>query len=259
MHDCGRISRLMALGLVCLTGCQQWGQSPSHRRGLSLGGEPTAVTQAQEADMQFTLGRTAERRGDLDQAEAAYNDAIIRDKNRADAYQRLAILHDRRSDFGKSSELYEKALVADPGNADIYCDMGYSLYLQRRWAESERNLKQAIALRPDHARAHNNLGLVLAHNHRNEEALAEYRKAGNDEAKARSNLALALSLDGRMDEARSQYQKVLALAPADPSAHSRLKEIDALVARNAPQSATSRDPQIIKTSATAAPAKPARR
>ena len=39
-----------------------------------------------------------------------------------------------------------KALKLSPGSPDIYCDMGYSLYLQRRSAEAEMNLRQAIAL-----------------------------------------------------------------------------------------------------------------
>jgi Tfp pilus assembly protein PilF len=168
---------------------------------------------------------------------AAYREALTRDKTRADAYQRLAILHDRRGDFRRSAELYRQALEAAPGSAEIYCDKGYSLYLQRRWAEAETNLKQAIALRPDLARAHNNLGLVLAHDCRPEEALAEYRKAGNDEAQARGNLALALAVEGNVDEARAQYRLALAADPNAAGPKERLRELDALAARSTPPAA----------------------
>ncbi len=251
-----------ALGLLCLAGCHNLGGRPSPQSGpAGLGSEPSpAVTRAQEADMQITMGRNAERKGDFDQAIAIYKDALKRDKSRADAYQRLAIIHDRRGEFRESAELYRMALAASPGNADIFCDMGYSLYLQHRWAESEQNLKQAIALRPDHARAHNNLGLVLAQDRRPEEALAEYRKAGNDEAQARSNLALAMSLDGRWDEARDQYKKVAALDPrAAATAQARLTELDHASTRVASTSpspspspgSTLRDRNVMATSATA--------
>lgn len=208
--------------------------------------------------MQVALGRAAERRGELDQAMAAYKDALKRDKNRSDAHHRLAVLHDRRGDFRQSAELYRLALAADPGNPDLYCDMGYSLYLQRRWAESETNLRQAIALRPDLARAHNNLGLVLAHNLRTEEALAEYRKAGNDEAKARSNLALAMTLDGRYDEAREQYRKIPTADPSAKVAEVRVRELDALASQSAsrPPANSKRDSQTITTSASGSAARP---
>src|SRR5215210_7793225 len=104
---------------------------------------------------------------------AAYQDALRRDAHRADAYLRLAVLNDRQGKFSESAELYQQALSARPGDPDIYSDKGYSLYLQRRWAEAEMSLRQAIVLKPDHARAHNNLGLVLAHTGRLEPALEE--------------------------------------------------------------------------------------
>lgn len=223
---------LLGLGITFLAGCHTLARNSPQRSPSSLGGVPTkAVTRFQEADMQIALGRAAEQRGALDEAMAAYKDALKRDKHRADAYQRLAILYDRQGDFRQSAEMYKSALAADPGNPDIYCDMGYSLFLQRRWAESERNLKQAIALQPAHARAHNNLGLVLALDNRDEEALAEYRKAGNDDAEARGNLAVAQTLAGRLGDAREQYRRVLAANATSDTARSRLREVDSLIAR----------------------------
>ena len=205
--------------------------------------------------MQISLGRAAEQRGAFDEAMAAYKDALTRDKRRADAYQRIAILHDRKGEFRQSAEMYQKALSLAPGNAEIYCDMGYSLFLQRRWAESERNLRQAIAAKPDFARAYNNLGLLLAQNHRDEEALAAYRKANQNEAEARGNLAAALALAGRLPDARDQYQRVLENDPKSKVAQTRLKEVDRLLARNIPPGMKgTTDRQISRVSAARAPA-----
>lgn len=237
MSSISKAASLLAIGIACLAGCQNIGRSKPNRAPSTLGEQPTtAVTRAQEADMQIALGRAAEKRGNLDEAMEAYKSALKRDKRRSDAYQRIAILSDRRGDFTKSAEMYKLALAASPGNPDIYCDMGYSLFLQRRWAESEQNLKQAIVLKPDHARAHNNLGLVLAANHRDQEALAEYRKAGNNEAQSHGNLAAAMTLSGRIEEARDQYKQVLAIDAASETAQARLREIDTAIARVADRS-----------------------
>jgi tetratricopeptide (TPR) repeat protein len=222
----------LALGIACLAGCQHLNR-PARRPGPAPGPrEPGAkVTPAQVADVQIALGRAAEQRGDPDGAIAAYRDALARDRHRADAYWRLAILHDRRALFGESETLYRKALELDPKNPDIHCDRGYSLYLQRRWAEAEQGLRRAIALHPEHRRAHINLGLVLARDARPEQALEEFRRGGCGAAAAHNNLAFALTLDRRWDEARAQYRRALAADPASEPARTRLRELETLIAR----------------------------
>ena len=132
--------------------------------------------------MQISLGRVAEKQGELEQAMAAIRAALARDGRRADAYLRMAVLHDKQGKFRESAELYRKALALRPGDPEIFCDMGYSFYLQRRWTESEQNLRQAIAVDRDHRRAHNNLALLLVRNNRLEDALAEFRDGGSEPA-----------------------------------------------------------------------------
>ena len=244
IHRAPRIGRALAAGaLLGLVGCHQvpsrldrasirsWRQDP----GASGGN----VTPAQEADVQISLGRVAERQGDVEQAMAAYKAALSRDSRRADAYLRLAILNDQQGKFRESAELYRKALALRPGDAEIFCDMGYSFYLQRRWAEADANLKQAIALNPDLQRAHNNLALLLMRDNRREEALAEFRKGGSSPSQAHMNLAFALTMDQRWESAREEYERALALDPASPLAKERLGQLKALIAkREKPREAT---------------------
>ena len=221
MTELGQIRRLgkvLAAGaLIGLAGCQQVPSRPAAPSHPGLGqrheGAGTTITPAQEADVQISMGRAAEQQGNLDQAMAAYRAALERDQRRADAYVRLAVLHDKQGKFRESAELYRKALAVQPGDPDIFCDMGYSFYLQRRWAEAEMNLRQSIAINPDHQRAHNNLALLLVRDNRLEDALAEFRKAGNDPVQAHMNLAFALTTDQRWESARAEY----AAAPGDRS------------------------------------------
>jgi Tfp pilus assembly protein PilF len=225
----------LAMGGACLAGCRHPGAPEGPTSLLTAGGkERTELNPAQMADVQVAYGRSLEKRGEQDQALARYFEAVQHDPGRADAWHRLAVLHDRQGKFTESAEMYGKALRLQPGDPDLYCDMGYSLYLQKRWAEAEMNLRQALALRPDHARARTNLGLLLARAGRADEALAEFRKAGCGEADARVNLAFALTLEGRCPEAREHYRQALAADPSSAPARKGLEKLEAVLAKTAP-------------------------
>ena len=184
--------------------------------------------------MQVAMGRVSERQGDLAAAMAYYEEAVKRDARRSDAYLRMAILNDRQGKFRESADLYRQALKISPGSPDIYCDMGYSLYLQRRWAEAEMNLRQSIALDKKHSRAHNNLALVLARDGRLKDALTEFYKGGSNPASAHANLAFVLTMERRWDEARAQYQLALEADPSSAELKTKLQQLDTLVAKVEP-------------------------
>jgi tetratricopeptide (TPR) repeat protein len=210
-----------------------------------FGQDRPRVTSAQTADMEIALGRIAEREGNIEQAVTAYRQALKRDHRRADAYIRLAILHDQQGRFRESAELYQEALQLVPGDPDIICDMGYSLYLQRRWAEAEVQFRQAIVRKPSHARAHNNLALLLARNGRIDEALAEFHKGGNSHAQAQGNVAFVLTMEGRCDDAHRHYQLALVADPTSTEFQARLRQLDVLAAklnRQQPHAVASADP-----------------
>ena len=257
-RHCGSGKLVLAIGLTLLGGCRSTETKRPQPRPMLGENEPTAkVTPSQIADVQIAMGRSAEKQGDVDQAIAAYQEALKRDKSRSDAYVRIASLKSRQGKFEESDQLYRHALEIDRGNPDIYCDMGYSLYLRRRWAEAEMNLRQSIAIRPDHSRAHNNLGSVLAHNLRTEEALVEFRKAGCGSADSHNNLAIALTLDRRWSEAREQYRLALTADPTSQVAKTRLAELETLVAKVDPAGRNGlQDTKILPASARRDPVVP---
>jgi tetratricopeptide (TPR) repeat protein len=255
MTGLGRIPRigkvLVAGALIGLAGCQQVPSRPGTSSPLgwgnsSKGGEPT-ITPAQEADVQISMGRAAEQQGNLEQAMFAYRAAVERDQRRADAYARMAVLNDKQGKFRESAELYRKALAVQPGDPDIFCDMGYSFYLQRRWAEAEMNLRQSIAINPDHQRAHNNLALLLVRDNRLDAALAEFRKAGSDPVQAHMNLAFALTIDQRWESARTEYERALAIDPSCELAKVRRDQLKTLVAKRESPDGARRDPAPVTT------------
>jgi Flp pilus assembly protein TadD len=110
----------------------------------------------------------------------------------------------------------------------LLCDYGYNCYLQRRWAEAEAHLRKALELDPNLGRAHTNLGLVLARNGREAEALREFRHAGCREGPARTNLGFALMSESRWDEARHQFQLALKVDPTLTAAQEGLTTLQAV-------------------------------
>jgi tetratricopeptide (TPR) repeat protein len=85
--------------------------------------------------------------------------------------------------------------------------------------------RQAIRLKPDYAKAHNNLGLALKAKGQLDEAIAAFRQAIRlqpDHHEAHYSLALALEAKGRVDEAIAAYRQAIRLKKDYPQAHTNL-------------------------------------
>src|SRR5262249_25516642 len=88
--------------------------------------------------------------------------------------------------------------------------------------------RQAVALAPDHADAHLNLGRLLHESGRVSEAEARYRRALEarpDDATAAFNLGVALEDLRRPHVAAAAYERALASDPACADAHFNLARL----------------------------------
>lgn len=223
------LSLLCLCQLACLAGCH-----------FGSGSELTAerdheshlLSDQQVSDVQLSLARSLEIQGEIEPAMNAYQKAIQKAPKRSTAYWRLAVLHDRQGRLHESGSLYKQALVLDRKNSDIHCDYGYSLYLQRRWAEAEEQFKLALASKSTNRRARNNLGLLLTQTERFDEALIEFRRGGEGEVDAHVNLAFALMLRKDWDRAREEYQLALASNPNSAAARAGIEKLEVLVAKS---------------------------
>ena len=226
---------LTSLVLALAGGCQTPGFLAGYSpKRATPADQVQPLSNGQVADVQFSMARSLEQRGDVDSAINAYRQALEKDPKRSIGYWRMAVLNDRKGNVQESEKLYKQALKLDPKNPEIRCDFGYSLYLQRRWAEAEDNLHEALAVKPAHSRSHTNLGLVFAQTDRLDEALAEFRKSGRQEAEARANLAFVLTMDRRWDEACQQYELALDANPDSAAAKSGLENLTAIIAKTSP-------------------------
>ena len=104
-------------------------------------------------------------------------------------------------------------------------DVASELGQQKEYNAAIAKWNEALALSPDDAKAHNNLGVLLEMVGRAGDALAHYRKAVESEPDfpdGYTNLGIALARAGRPDEAIPYLEKVAQLSPWDPKAHSNL-------------------------------------
>jgi Tfp pilus assembly protein PilF len=221
----------VVLWLCCLSGCQTIPVHPTPPGASPPEEEVPVLAPYQAADLQVVRGRSLEQQGDLAQARSAYLEALKNDPTRADACDRLAVVSCRQNNPEESGKWWQEAQKTGKASADVHCNRGYGFYLQGRWEEAEQSLRQALADDPNHGRAHNNLGLVLAHHGRGDEALSEFRKAGCNKAEAHNNLAFALTLKGDWPAARAQYEEALALDPSFVQAREGLRRVKALQTR----------------------------
>ena len=113
----------------------------------------------------------------------------------------------------------ERALALAPDFADAHFNLGAAALAEGDAAAAVAAYRQAVALRPDYPEAHNNLGGLLAAAGMLDEALVHYRLAVRFDPRhsgAHYNLANALLGRGETAEAIRHYRLALEAAPRDP-------------------------------------------
>ncbi len=109
--------------------------------------------------------------------------------------------------------------------AELLYNQGNALHAQGQADAAAAHWRQALALRPDHAEAHNNLGLLQQEQGRWGEAEASFRaalQARPDYPVALHNLGNVLQHGGEHDAALAAYQRALALGLATPHLYDNL-------------------------------------
>jgi tetratricopeptide (TPR) repeat protein/serine/threonine protein kinase len=140
-----------------------------------------------------------------------------------DAVLLLAGALGKRSD--EATALLRRMQLAQPRDFWISFVLGSDLALQKRPREAAECFLVAVALRPDSAAAHYNLGTVSRIIGKVEEAIACHCKAielDPEFAAAHTGLGNALGKKGKVEEAIACHRKAIALDPDDPGALTNL-------------------------------------
>ena len=118
--------------------------------------------------------------------------------------------------FAAAIAAYQKAIALDPDFADAHCNLGTVLYNQGRRPDARACFERALLLAPSHLEAHFNLANVLDEDDRNESALRHYKEAVRIDpffADAQLNLALLYEKLGLPRTARGFWRRYLQLEP----------------------------------------------
>jgi len=127
---------------------------------------------------------------------------------------------------------HEQAVAIRPDSARAQNDLGVALQNQGRIEEAIRHYRQAIELDPVQFKAHNNLGGALQTQGKIEEAIRHHRRALEIRpgyAEAHLNLGTALQRLGRNAEAIDRIREAIGLEPGNPVAH---RNLGLVLARN---------------------------
>jgi protein O-GlcNAc transferase len=195
-----------------------------HRdRCVPLGARREAVTvgNPQPAARLFAEALDHHRAGRLAEAERLYRQICAADPTHAESLHRLGVVAHQlgRAD---APDVLARAVALRPDVAEAHNDLGVVLGARGRFAEAAASFERAVALRPDYADAHNNLAAALRRLDKTAEAVPHYERVAAllpNAFGAHNNLANALMELGRLDAALAHYDRALALAPDFAPAH----------------------------------------
>jgi Tfp pilus assembly protein PilF len=135
------------------------------------------------------------------------------------------IIYDSNGDEHKAEAEYRAAIALPPDRAPAHANLGTLLGELNKNQEAEKEYLAAIGLDPRDAMTRVNFGQLLDSEKRTADAVEQFRKAveldpGN--ATAHCNLGKVLQDQGKLDEAETEYRKAIDLQQHYALAHNNL-------------------------------------
>jgi tetratricopeptide (TPR) repeat protein len=137
-------------------------------------------------------------------------------------------------DKNSVDRLFHEILEERPSSAQISREIAIEAIQNGDHAEAIRELKKAIALKPDYPDLHNYLGIAYGNSGMADDAIEEFEvalKINPYYLKARLNLALAQYDSGQYEEAQIHIERVLNVQPDNQLAKNLLTELRAVTGR----------------------------
>jgi serine/threonine protein kinase/WD40 repeat protein/Flp pilus assembly protein TadD len=209
--------------------------TPWHCR-VELGAPVAAAAVSPEAWSRVQRGNALRGQGKLEEAGAAYREAIRLKPDYALAHQCLGVALKAQGKLDDAITEYREAIRLKPDYALAHQCLGVALRTQGDVAGAIAEYREAIRLEPDDALAHNNLGLALKAQGKLDDAITEYREAirlGPDDALAHRNLGNLQMERGQFADARNSLLRARELGATSPDqarlAEQSLRRVEQLI------------------------------
>jgi predicted O-linked N-acetylglucosamine transferase (SPINDLY family) len=171
-------------------------------------------------------GIAAIKAGRVDEAEAAFRQALQIRPDLAAAHNNLGTVLRLQTKLAEAEKCFQKALNLQPNYIDALSNLGVVLAEQNRLDEAVACFQKTVQLQPDYTSGHNNLGNVLKSQRKLAAAAACFRTAlrlNPNYFEAHNNLgALLHDEEGKTAEAIACYEQALKLNPNYAEAHNNL-------------------------------------
>ena len=130
-----------------------------YREALEVLDGPALGEVATDWRVHFLRGAAHERLGEYDQAEAAFQQALVLEPNSPEILNYLGYLWiDRGVRVDDGLAMVERAVAAEPGNGAYVDSLGWGRYRQGRHAEAVTLLERAVSLDSSSATINDHLG-----------------------------------------------------------------------------------------------------
>jgi tetratricopeptide (TPR) repeat protein len=169
-----------------------------------------------------------QKAGRLARAEAHYRRVLRRIPGHPDALHLLGVIALDQGHPHQAIRLITNALAIRPNLAQAHSNLGNALLSAGRTTEAVASYRRAIALEPHFAAAHNNLGRALTQQGDLAAALESCRRAVELDprlADAHNNLGNALRGMGELERAEAALRQAVALAPERSDLHANLGNV----------------------------------
>ncbi len=186
---------------------------------------PLAKDPPLRANTRYAAGQVAESQGNFDAAMSEYDKALDLDPKHLPSLYREGVIYAQFKKYDKSIAIWKHYIEISNGAPEGYGNLGYCYELATMPNRAEDTYKQGIAKDPKNAYCRTNYGLMLARQHKIQEAVKMWDPVLTD-AEIHYNLAGIYAGDGRKQEAKAEYQKALASDPTLIDARARLSELD---------------------------------
>jgi tetratricopeptide (TPR) repeat protein len=185
--------------------------------------KPTAHVAEGQARAWLSLGHVLEKSKPED-AVAAYQKAAALQPKDAEPHLAAGAFLEKQEKFADAEREFKQALALDP-SSDALTGLANIYMRGRRFPDAAAALRKLVAMNPEDTSAHIQLGRVLAAEEKNDDAIAELQTAAKlapHDLSVQRDLADLYMKAGKNDQAETALRGLLAAHPNDAELHRSL-------------------------------------